>query len=494
MRLFEKAEAFVANPAIRRPRAYSYGDLLRESHHVATSLLAAREDLHEEPVAFIAKPGPDYVVMQWGIWRAGGVAVPLPRSHSKRELREIVETAKCRAVIGDEERRSDLVTICRSLGISYTALEQHHSTPGRRLPTVDSHRAALILFTSGTTAKPKGVLLAHRNLESQAETLSEAWDWSTKDRILNVLPLHHVHGIVNVAYCAFWNGALCDFMNKFDAASVWERFSSSDLTTFMAVPTIYEKLIDYWDALPLKRRRLYSDACRRLRLMVSGSAALRVSTLRRWEAITGHILLERYGMTEIGMALSNPLKGERRPGHVGQPLPGVEVRVVDENLKPVKGGDAGELLVRGPSVFMGYSGDEVATRDAFVDGWFRTGDLVLLEDGYYRILGRMSQDIMKVGGHKISALEIEEVFLQHPNISQCAVVGLDDSRWGEVPAMAVVPRLRGSELSTSELEAWAQNHLAAHKIPRLITIVDELPRNAMGKIEKSKVRLLLRSA
>ena len=296
----------------------------------------------------------------------------------------------------------------------------------------------MILYTSGTTSRPKGVVTTHANITAQIMSLVEAWEWSADDRIVLCLPLHHVHGIINVVSCALWSGATCEMLPRFDANAVWERIASGGLTLFMAVPTIYVKLIAAWDAASPERRAALSQACAKLRLMVSGSAALPVSTLERWKEISGHTLLERYGMTEIGMALSNPLRGERVPGSVGTPLPSVEVQLVGENGEPVAPGTPGEIEVRGPSVFAEYWGKPDATRDAFRDGWFRTGDTAVVENGVYRILGRTNIDILKTGGHKVSALEIEEALREHPAVAECAVVGVPDPEWGERVAAAVV--------------------------------------------------------
>jgi len=297
------------------------------------------------------------------------------------------------------------------------------------------------------------------------------------------LPLHHVHGIINVVCCALWAGATCRMLPRFDANAVWDSIAGESLTLFMAVPTIYVKLIAAWERASPERRRVLSQACSRLRLMVSGSAALPASTLQRWKEISGHTLLERYGMTEIGMALSNPLRGERVPGSVGQPLPGVEVQLVGENGKPVASGESGEIEARGRGVFVEYWGKPEATRAAFRDGWFRTGDMALVVNGGYRILGRTSIDILKTGGHKVSALEIEEVLRQHPSVAECAVVGVPDAEWGERVAAAVVLN-NGDTLDLPSLRAWAQRSLAAYKVPSRLLVLDALPRNAMGKVMK----------
>jgi malonyl-CoA/methylmalonyl-CoA synthetase len=223
-----------------------------------------------------------------------------------------------------------------------------------------------------------------------------------------------------------------------------------------------------------------------MRLMVSGSAALPVSTMLRWKEISGHTLLERYGMTEIGMALSNPLCGNRVSGSVGKPLPGVEVQLSGEDGKPVSPGTAGEIEVRGPGVFKEYWGKPEATRAAFRDGWFRTGDTAVIENGIYRILGRTSIDILKTGGHKVSALEIEDVLRRHPAVAECAVVGVPDAEWGERVGAAVV--LNDVQvLDLPSLRSWALQLMAVHKVPSRLLVLDALPRNAMGKVVKPLV-------
>ena len=214
-----------------------------------------------------------------------------------------------------------------------------------------------------------------------------------------------------------------------------------------------------------------------------------MQTLERWREISGHTLLERYGMTEIGMALSNPLHGERRPGFVGVPLPGVEVRLVGEDGAAVEPGTPGEIEVRGPNVFLEYWRRPEATAESFRDGWFRTGDVAAVEDGYYRILGRRSVDILKTGGYKVSALEIEEVLRTHPDVTECAVVGVEDPDWGERICVAAEVR-GGADLTLAELQAWARERLAPYKLPRDLRTVEALPRNAMGKVTKPDVAKL----
>ncbi len=469
--------------------AHSYRCLLDASARVAAGLLAGRQDLAEARVAFFVPPGFDYVAIQWGIWRAGGVAVPLALSHPRAELEYTIQDADAGIVIADPASTHLLGPLAAEAGVRYATTTALLGAAPDALPRVAEQRRALMVYTSGTTGKPKGVVTTHANLRAQITALIEAWGWTAEDCILLVLPLHHVHGIVNVVLCALWAGAECETLPRFDAREAWARIASDRLTLFMAVPTIYRRLIGAWEAASPERRAAMTDGCRRMRVMISGSAALPVATLEEWRRISGHTLLERYGMTELGMALSNPLEGERRPGFVGAPLPGVAVRLVNEAGAPVAPGAPGEIEVRGPNVFLEYWRRPEATRTAFRDGWFRTGDTAVLESGAYRILGRSNVDIIKTGGFKVSALEIEEELRTHPAIAECAVVAVADPDWGERICVAV-ELARDAALELGELQEWARKRLAPYKLPRELCCVAALPRNAMGKVVKPDVAKL----
>jgi malonyl-CoA/methylmalonyl-CoA synthetase len=486
--------------------AFTYNDLLDASSRVATALLAGRRDLQEERVAFLVTPGFPWVAAQWGIWQAGGVAVPLPLNSTGPELEYFIDDTKASVLVLDAPAAPLLAPIAAARSSRALFYEQLPAFEAAELADVNigSERRAMILYTSGTTSRPKGVVTTHANIAAQIMSLVEAWEWSADDRIALCLPLHHVHGIVNVVSCALWSGATCQMLPRFDANAVWDAIAGGSVTLFMAVPTVYVKLIAAWDRASPERRAWLGQACARLRLMVSGSAALPVSTLKRWKEISGHTLLERYGMTEIGMALSNPLRGERAPGSVGTPLPSVEVQLVREDGEAVPPGTLGEIEVRGPSVFLEYWGQPEATRAAFRDGWFRTGDTAVIENGVYRIFGRTNIDILKTGGHKVSALEIEDALREHPAVADCAVVGVPDPEWGERVAAAVVLKeglkeglkvelKDGDVLDLPSLRAWAKELLAAHKVPSRLLVLDALPRNAMGKVMKPSVAALFRS-
>ncbi len=505
---------------------HPYAWLDARSRFRAVQLLDGRRDLEEERVSFLMPPGLEYVVTQWAIWRAGGVAVPLSPLHPDPEVEYILDDTGCGTVIAADEFDPRLRPLAEARGIRYRSvppegytveplfhvlstdeLERAEETrrakdagaaePEAALPEISSERRAMILYTSGTTSRPKGVVSTHAAIEAQVRSIIEAWRVSRRDRLLHILPLHHTHGIVAALTSTLCAGGCVEMPGRFDAAEAWEAFADGRITLFMAVPTVYVKLLSAWEAADQITRARWSKGARGLRLMVSGSAALPETVFARWEEVTSHRLLERYGMTEIGMGLTNPLRGERRPGTVGQPLPGVEVRLVaDDGRLLAEGsavhapGETGEIRVRGPGVFEEYWSRPAETREAFEGGWFRTGDEATVEDGYYRILGRSSVDIIKTGGYKVSAIEVEECLRGHPAVRDCAVVGAPDPEWGECVCAAIEAEPGADHDALGE---WARARLAPYKVPRRWLTVEALPRNAMGKVRKPAVRAMFES-
>jgi malonyl-CoA/methylmalonyl-CoA synthetase len=459
---------------------FSYQDLAATSASVA-DVLTERGDLADARVAFLVPPSFAFVAVQRGIWRAGGIAVPLAVSHPPAELDHVVRDSGASIVVGSGRQAEALAEIATRHAARFIRTPDLLAGNGDSppfpetgtVPLFPPDRRAMILYTSGTTGKPKGVVTTHANIAAQMASLIKAWEWTSEDRALSVLPLHHVHGLINVVGCALAAGASCEILPQFETEPAWERLASGDVTVFSAVPTIYHRLIASWDAAPARMQRARSEGAGRVRLMMSGSAALPRKTLDRWREITGHVLLERYGMTELGMVLSNPLHGERRPGFVGTPLPGVDVRLVDD-----------ELEVRGPGVFREYWQRPDETAAAFHDGWFRTGDIAAVEHGAYRLLGRRSVDIIKTGGFKVSALEIEDTLREHPCIAECSVTAAPDEEWGERVEVTVELR-KDRDLTLGELQEWSRSRLARYKIPRRLYITTALPRNALGKIMKT---------
>ena len=489
LKLIERANNFNHRVAIKSNKiSYSYQTLLNKSESIAIELLAGKKDLNEQRVAFLLDPSFQYVSVQWGIWRAGGIAVPLCVKYPLESIKYVLEDTQASILIYSKEYKNLVEPLFSNKSIRFIKAESFSNIFGS-LPDIDLDRRAMIIYTSGTTGLPKGVVSTHKNIEAQITGLTNLWQWNENDHVLNVLPMHHVHGIINVLSCALWSGACCEFLPKFNPAEVFRLFMKDEINVFMAVPTIYFKLITYWNDLSMLEQEKISSVLSKFRLMVSGSAALPISVLEKWKLISGHILLERYGMTEMGMAISNPYIGERRPGYIGQPLQGVSLRLVDDKNKLVALGEPGEIQVKGDNVFNEYWNKPSATVDAFtIDGWFKTGDIAIFNDGSYRILGRNSIDIIKSGGYKISALEIEEILRQYKNIKDCAVVGLADEEWGEIIGASLV--LNNDELSIESLKIWLKEKLPSYKIPKKFIIQNDLPRNAMGKVTKNDLKNL----
>jgi malonyl-CoA/methylmalonyl-CoA synthetase len=469
-------------------QAFSYQDLITESKGFASVLLENEIDLNEKRVAFIVSPSFDYVKVQWAVWQAGGVAVPLCITYPLPSLQYVIEDTDAQIIVADDKYFEFIEPLAIQKNIR---LVSSNSIPKKtkKLPQIDASRRAMILYTSGTTNLPKGVVTTHQNIESQISTLIKAWKWSADGHILCVLPLHHVHGIINVVSCALWAGATLEFLPSFSAEGIFEAFAKGKINVFMAVPTIYFKLIAHYEGLDKSEQQQITETLTKFRLMVSGSAALPVTVMEKWKTISNHTLLERYGMTEIGMGISNPYADERKAGYIGKPLEGVKVRLVDENNVLVKRNQAGEIQIKSKSVFKEYWNKPEATQKAFTDdGWFKTGDVAVIEKGYYRILGRDSIDIIKSGGYKISALEIEEVLRTHPEVKDCSVIGVPNEEWGELVVAVLIVENKTVDLKS--LNNWLREKMPAYKTPKAYKIIEELPRNAMGKVTKNDLKSL----
>tara|TARA_Y100000385_G_scaffold291658_1_gene371129 strand:+ start:2321 stop:3799 length:1479 start_codon:yes stop_codon:yes gene_type:complete len=486
--LIEKAKNHKQRVAIKsNDQSYTYDSLLKSSRKIANQLLRGRADLDEERIAFLVAPSYDYVRLQWGIWRAGGIAVPLCTKHPLPSIQYVLDDTQAETVIYSEEYESLLSPLFDNTKHQFLRLKAFTDQSGI-LPDVDLSRRAMILYTSGTTGNPKGVVSTHQNIECQITSLTSSWEWEQNDHILNVLPMHHVHGIVNVTLCALWSGACCEFLSKFDSQAVFNVFTKGDVNLFMAVPTIYFKLIAHWNDLPQEEQIAVSEALKHFRLMVSGSAALPVSVLETWRSISGQTLLERYGMTEMGMAISNSYRGTRNSGFIGLPLANVTIRLANENDVIVDEGISGEIQVKGPNIFKEYWQKPEATKNTFTgDGWFKTGDIAVFENGNYRILGRNSVDIIKSGGYKISALEIEEVLRKHPKVKECGVVGIPDDEWGEIIGASLILE-DGNSIDLDKLKDWLKERLPLYQLPRKYIYQDDLPRNVMGKVTKNDLK------
>jgi malonyl-CoA/methylmalonyl-CoA synthetase len=472
----------------------THGELLAGARAITAELLNDRAHLCGERVGIFAAPGRNFVQALFGVLDAGGVAIVLSALHPEAETAYFLSDASVHRVLVDELDRP----ICGRQALHIPSLARLPRTT--RPPTLQADAAALQLYTSGTTARPKGAVLSHGNISLQQQLVGDAWGFQRSDTLLHTLPLHHMHGLCIALLTAMGKGAHVQ-MQRFGANDVWSALQ--DATVFMGVPTMYAKLFEAYDRADPMTQQRWQEHARALRLATSGSAALPVPLAERWAALTGTIPLERFGMTEIGVGISNPLLGERVAGSVGFPLPSVEIRIVDDH-----GAEASEgaLLVRGPSVFVGYhersagADTPALVRDARdPDGWFHTGDTVArAQDGRVRILGRSSIDILKRGGYKLSALEIEDALRRLPGIEDAAVVGLPDATWGQHVVACIKQNVTDdansggdSQRRANEVRDALMPLLATYKIPQEFVFLDDFPRNPMGKVVKPELILKL---
>lgn len=440
-----------------------------------------------ERVALYLGNSPDFLAAYLGTHLAGGVVVPVNTQYRRGELRHIFDDAGVRLCLTDEERRPEIEGVREDLpeleAIIETGeeLDAFLGDAGPFDPELPGEEdLAVVAYTSGTTGRSKGAMLLHGSLVANAAAVCEAWRWTSDDHLLLTLPLFHTHGLMVGAHGTFFSGASAELWPKFEAAGVYDALLRGSFTMFFGVPTMYTRL--------LREAEGREEKPRALRLYVSGSAALSPRAFEEFEESFGERILERYGMTETIMNLTNPYDGERRPGTVGGPFPGQEARVVDiESREPLRAGEVGEIEVRGPHVFEGYWERPEATEEVFdEDGWFSTGDLgSVSEDGYYTISGRAKELIIS-GGYNVYPREVEEVIEGCPGVAEVAVVGLPDEEYGERVTAAVVRE--DPDLTAQRVTEFFRDEIANYKKPRRVIFVDALPRNALRKVLKHEVR------
>ncbi|MFI7012510.1 AMP-binding protein [Streptomyces sp. NPDC050145] len=437
-------------------------------------------------VAMQVDKSPEAIALYLATLRIGGVFLPLNTAYTGAEMEYFIGDARPRVLVCSPQRQADHAhragpdLVVETLGTQGdgTLLEGE----GRHDEAVDAAAddPAAILYTSGTTGRSKGAVLTHGNLASNCAALLEAWRFTDRDRLIHALPIFHVHGLFVAANMALVAGASLYYLPKFDADTVVDLLPRA--TVLMGVPTFYTRMA--------RHERLTPETCASMRLFVSGSAPLLASDHEAFEARTGHAILERYGMTETGMNTTNPYEGgPRKPGTVGRPLPGTEIRVVDgESGAPLPDGEVGSIEVRGPNVFSGYWQMPEKTAAEFrADGFFITGDLGRIdEDGYLCIVGR-GKDLVISGGYNIYPKEIEELLDAHPAVLESAVIGVPHPDFGETVVAVVVPA-PGQEPSEADLLKCVAGDLARFKHPRAVRIVEALPRNVMGKVQKAELR------
>jgi len=421
--------------------------------------------------------------------RAGLVYLPLNTAYRSTELDYFLRDAEPGLILVEPEHQAAMNELSSAtIGANVMTLDegdkegfaQRVAAAGSQYQTVPSNTEdlAVIIYTSGTTGRSKGAMVTHGNLVSNARALTQVWQFSKNDVLLHALPIFHVHGLFVATHCALTSGARLLWHNRFDPAHVVRHIVRA--TVFMGVPTYYTRL--------LGEPGLTREACRNMRLFVSGSAPLLAETHRDFEQRTAHRILERYGMSEAGMITSNPYDGERRAGTVGFPLPGVEVRVVDESDQPLPVGEKGAIQVKGNNVFSGYWRMPEKTREEFTgDGWFRTGDIGAFDaNGYLSILGR-AKDLIITGGYNVYPKEIELVLDEMPEVLESAVIGLPHADFGEAVTAVVVAR-EGVQSDEAAIIDALKSRLAGYKVPKRVHFVEALPRNAMGKVQKNVLR------
>jgi malonyl-CoA/methylmalonyl-CoA synthetase len=426
--------------------------------------------------------------------KAGLVYLPLNSAYQESEIFYFLENAQPRAVVTQPASLAWIEPLAGRLGIPHVltldsrgcgSLADAARPMPARVGTVErsGDDLAAILYTSGTTGRSKGAMISHRNLASNATVLHREWGFGPGDVLLHMLPLFHVHGLFVASHCVLMNGTAMRYHARFDARRAIEDFAAC--TVFMGVPTFYTRL--------LAEPGLTRESCARMRLFVSGSAPLLADTHTQFERRTGHRILERYGMTETGMLTSNPLEGERRAGSVGRALPGTEVRIMDDDDQPCPRGAIGNVQVRGDNVFSGYWRMPERNQEEFVGGWFRTGDMgSLSHDGYLTIVGR-SKDLIITGGYNVYPKEVELALDELPGVRESAVVGVPHPDFGEAVTAIVVPSIAELPPTEADILAALRPRLANFKVPKRVHVVEALPRNAMGKVQKNVLRDRYRS-
>lgn len=448
---------------------HTFGDLDRSSNRLA-HLFAARGLRAGDRVAVYLPNGLPLIHVYLACVKLGLIFVPINILYRGREIAHILRDAEPAAVVSGESFES-AAPIWNPADLA-AGSDDHPDTRPEVL--IEGDAPAGIIYTSGTTGVSKGAVLTHNNFAANAINLTACWQIDAADRFLLALPLFHIHGLGNGLHCWLLSGCRMRLLERFEHAKAAAEFLDFRPTLFFGVPTIYVRLLE-----------LPEDAAREIggfmRLFVSGSAALPAHVLQEFRARFGHTILERYGMSETFMNLSNPYLGERRAGSVGLPLPGVSVRLFSADHEPVGDGETGEIYLKGPNLFAGYWRRPEATAASFHEGWFRTGDLATRSpDGYYTLSGRKS-DLIISAGFNIYPREIEEFLEEQEEVAEAAVAGRADRLRGEVPVAYVVTK---HPVDAETLAARCRDKLASFKVPRQFIFVEKLPRNAMGKIQK----------
>ena len=460
---------------------YSYADVERETARYANFLIGLGLKAGDR-VAVQAEKSPHAVFVYLACLRAGLCYLPLNNAYQQGEIRYFLGDAEPAVAICSPQNLDWFSALCKDAKVPHTyTLDQNGTgsfadaarSSSTEFVTANSNAndLAVIIYTSGTTGRSKGAMVTHGNLTSNAQVLCDAWRIASSDTLIHALPIFHIHGLFVALNTTLLSGAKLIFQRKFDATAVLAALPHA--TMLMGVPTFYTRL--------LAEPGFTHQACKTMRLFVSGSAPLLLDTFNEFRSRTGHTILERYGMSEAGMICSNPFDGERRGGTVGRPLPGVALRI--------GGGDTGGIEIKGANIFSGYWRMPEKTKDEFTaDGYFKTGDIGSIDkDGYVSIVGR-AKDLIISGGFNVYPKEIELVIDAMPGIAESAVIGLPHPDFGEAVTAVIVRSIEGATLSEADVIARVKTELANFKVPKHVHFVDELPRNTMGKVQKNILR------
>ncbi|XP_045455867.1 malonate--CoA ligase ACSF3, mitochondrial [Melitaea cinxia] len=554
--VFKRALLFPSRVALQDEiGTYTYARLYQAATALSKDIAAQLLGDTERTISYMCTNSASHVVVQWAIWMTGNIAVPLTPLHPAEMLKYFITDSGSSLVICSEDFQKILTPVAKELSkplLVVTAVQDQGNDVQDKTDSLSEvghsnkwygGTEAMLIYTSGTTSKPKGVVWTHSMLTTQIAALHTAWQYSAHDVVLHTLPLHHIHGQLNSLNASLAAGARIRMLPSFVSHNVWARLlgtgeeEDAKVSVFHGVPAMYAKLVaDYEKMFTDTKTTDYvrSTLSSKMRLMCAGSAPLPETLFKKWEEISGIRLLERYGMSEVGMALSNPYRPveDRTVACVGLPLPSTAARVASASdlkalvtveadaanveisleklgLTPIKtlehekqwttkvtkheisedGSYQGELLLKGPAIFTRYwnRAPNPDSPDFTSDGWFRTGDTAAFTDGKFKILGRTSVDIIKTGGYKVSALQVESALLEHSSIQDAAVLGIEDDSYGEIVATVVVLK-KDAKLTLKELKDEAGKKLAPYQLPKTMLIVDEMPRNAMGKLDKKVIR------
>lgn len=455
-------------------REFTFAEIETRSNRLAHALVARGLETGDRLCVYLVN-SVEMIDLYLACVKLGVIFVPINILYREREMAHILADAEPRALVTDAE----LVVgaeIWRPADLSTEAAGLSDLRPG---VVLDGDAPAGIIYTSGTTGTSKGAVLTHNNFAANAVNLLACWEIRESDRFLLALPLFHVHGLGNGLHCWLASGCRMRLLERFEHQTAPDVFLEFRPTLFFGVPTVYVRLLGF-------APQVAQEIGGFMRLFVSGSAPLPAQVFEEFEGLFGHRILERYGMSETIMNISNPCWGERRAGTIGFPLPGISAKLMSPALEPVAQGETGEVWLKGPNIFAGYWRRPAATSEAFVDGWFRTGDLgTISADGYFTLCGRKS-DLIISGGFNIYPREIEEFLQEHDCVAEAAVVARPDKMRGEVPVAYVA---LSAPVEVAELEALCREKLASFKVPREFVVVEKLPRNAMGKLQKNLLGL-----